>query len=694
MTGGDPLASTGDDSTAGLTTGTADETVDELKRRALDAIDIGVVIAEATEDTPTVFTNEGFGRITGYDPEELLGRNCRVLQGPDTDERPVASMREGIREERPISVVLRNYRKDGTEFWNEVDIAPVHDDDGEVTHFIGFQRDVTERKQLQAELETAQQSLRRLYAVTTDAALSFDERVERTLEIGCYRLGVELGFVTRIDDSTQNVVHAVGDHPLLQRGSACPLSESYCRRTLDEEGLLSVVHAATDEGWNDDPGYEKFGLECYLGGKLLVDDELYGTLCFADDEPRSEPFTASQAAFVELLTRWVGYELERRERERELRVADRRFRSLFENPLTFVGVLDPDGRIQEVNESVLALFDGEAESVLGRPFREAPWWGNDEASVATVADAVETAAAGRTAQFECNYFQGDERRTTSATLYPVYADSEVDSRATDDEAGEVVSLMAVGTDTTTRTEQAAQLKRQRDRLEEFASVVSHDLRSPLEVARGRLQLYETTGDPANLDAVDDSLTRISTLIDDLLELARQGSAVAEFESVRVVDVARRAWNTVDTPGATLDVALSDLVVDGDPSRLQQLFENLFRNSVEHGSTDGQSAARSGDPTGDDTGETTADADTDPTDGFSVRLTALDDGRRGFAVEDDGPGIDPEDRPHVFERGFTTDADGTGFGLAIVQRIVEAHGWDVRATESTTGGARFEVHVEA
>jgi signal transduction histidine kinase len=624
-------------------------------------------------------------------------------------------MREGIREERPVSVVLRNYREDGTAFWNEVDIAPVHDEDGAVTHYIGFQRDVTERKRLQTELETAQQSLRRLYGVTTDSALSFGERVERTLEIGCYRLGVGLGFVTRIDDGTQHIAHAVGDHPLLQKEAACPLSESYCRRTLDEEGLLSVVHAATDEGWNDDPGYETFGLECYIGGKVLVDGELYGTLCFADTEPRPEPFTASQAAFVELLTRWVGYELERRERERELRIADRRFRSLFENPLTFVGVLDPEGGIQEVNESALALVDGDPESVVGRPFWEAPWWADDEASVATVTDAVETAAAGRATPFECPYYHGDEQRTVSATLYPVYADDADAGGAdgTDDDAGEVVSLMAVGTDTTTRTEQAAQLKRQRDRLEEFASVVSHDLRSPLEVARGRLQLYETTGDPENLAAVDDSLDRISTLIDDLLELARQGTAIADLEPVRVADVARRAWQTVDTEGATLDVTLSDAEgegeVDGDPGRLRQLFENLFRNSVEHGSTgsrsgvgdsvapgstDGRSAARSDDPdpAPDDTDGGTAD--TARPDGLSVRLTPLAGDRRGFAVEDDGPGIAPEDRPHVFERGFTTDAAGTGFGLAIVQRIVEAHGWDVQVTESATGGARFEIHVDA
>ena len=668
--------------TAGETPVELDTSADalaDLKRRALDDVDAGVIISEATEGTPTVFANEGFGRITGYDSDEMVGRNCRILQGAETDDRPVASMREAVENGTATSVVLRNYRKDGTPFWNEVEITPISDADGTVTHYIGFQRDVTERKRLQQELEAAQQSLRRLYTVTTDTSLSFEERVKRTLAVGRERLGVEMGFLTRIAEGTQTVVHAVGEHPLLTDGAACPLSESYCRRTLEGDGLLAVVHAATDEGWADDPGYERFGLECYLGGKVTVDGDLYGTLCFADTEARAEPFTGAQAAFVELLTRWISSELERRKRERELRVADRRFQSLFDNPMTFVAVLDPDGTVREVNDTARATLDGDpdtdADELLDRPFWETPWWTPDDDAVATVKEAVETAADGRAARFECDYFHADGQGTVGATLYPV---SAVEGRETDGDTDEVVSLMAVGADTTRRTEQAAQLKRQRDRLEEFASVVSHDLRSPLEVARGRLELYDTTGDADHLDAVGDSLDRISTLIDDLLALARQGESVSGLEPACVSAVARQAWQTVETADATLDVAVDEeLTVESDRSRLQQLFENLFRNSVEHGAT----GAQEGDDDGGDRH-------------VRIRLTGLANGARGFAVEDDGPGIDPADRDYVFERGFSTDDGGTGFGLAIVRRITDAHGWEVRVTESPAGGARVEVVVES
>ncbi len=563
--------------------------------------------------------------------------------------------------------------------------------------------DVPDPAALQRELDAVQRSLHDLYTVTTDASLSLDERIERTLALVCDRLDVRLGFLTRIDDDTQRIVHAVGDHPLLQLGESCPLSTSYCRRTLDTDGLLAVVHAATDEGWEDDPGYELFGLECYLGGKVSVDGDRYGTLCFADTEPRSEPFTESQTAFVELLTRWTSYELERERHERDLQRATRRFRAMFDNPQTFAGILDPDGTLREVNDMARSTLS-DPDSAVGLPFWDTPWWTPDDGSVATVREAVETAAGGEAASFECAYFSHDGTGTVSATIYPVYGASD-DEEPFDADAvvagdTEVVSLMAVGTDTTTRTEQAEQLRRQRDQLEAFASVVSHDLRSPLEVARGRLHLYEKTGDVTNVEGAVTALDRMSTLIDDLLDLARQGEVVSDPTPTSVTDVAHRAWNTVATDRATLAVDLdSTLTVDADPSRLRQLFENLFRNSVEHGSTTSRSQARGNSvehgstdnrPQAGDSVEHGSEAD----DGsVSIRLVALDD-CRGFAVEDDGIGIAPDDREQVFERGFTTNQAGTGFGLAIVERVVDAHGWEIDVTESETGGARFEVSFDS
>ncbi|MFB6219142.1 MAG: PAS domain-containing protein, partial [Halobacteriaceae archaeon] len=122
--------------------------------RAIEEARQGITIADATQDdNPLVYVNPAFERITGYSAAEAVGRNCRFLQGEETDAETVAEVRAAIDAGRPVSVEIRNYRKDGTPFWNQLDVTPVTDEDGEVTHFIGLQRDVTERRERELDLE-------------------------------------------------------------------------------------------------------------------------------------------------------------------------------------------------------------------------------------------------------------------------------------------------------------------------------------------------------------------------------------------------------------------------------------------------------------------------------------------------------------------------------------------------------------
>ena len=126
----------------------------DLHERVIESVPVGVSIADATaEGFPLISVNERFEELTGYDESEVLGRNCRFLQGEETAEEPVAEMRRALEAGEETTVELRNYRKDGTAFWNQVRLAPIEDDDGEVTHFVGFQEDVSERVERQAELE-------------------------------------------------------------------------------------------------------------------------------------------------------------------------------------------------------------------------------------------------------------------------------------------------------------------------------------------------------------------------------------------------------------------------------------------------------------------------------------------------------------------------------------------------------------
>jgi len=248
----------------------------------------------------------------------------------------------------------------------------------------------------------------------------------------------------------------------------------------------------------------------------------------------------------------------------------------------------------------------------------------------------------------------------------------------EDDDGPVTGWVGFQQDITEFKEREAALRRQNERLDEFAGIVSHDLRNPLNVAQGRVDLAsEETGND-HLDAASDALDRMETIVEHTLTLAREGQSVGETEPVSVAEVATESWKAVDTGDAVLDV-VAERSVSADPARLRNLFENLMRNSIEHGSTEDAFEAPAG-----SAGGSTAPPESAP--GVSVRVGDLED---GFYVADDGPGIPEEMRDGLFEPGESGRAGNTGFGLTIVKEIANAHGWEVESTDSEAGGARFE-----
>ncbi|AFZ74518.1 PAS domain S-box protein [Natronobacterium gregoryi] len=234
---------------------------------------------------------------------------------------------------------------------------------------------------------------------------------------------------------------------------------------------------------------------------------------------------------------------------------------------------------------------------------------------------------------------------------------------TDDDEWLVKIIASILTAVLDRIRNERQLEERNSRLAEFASLVSHDLRNPLNVATGHLELARESGDLDHLNDVAASHTRMEEIIEDLLWLSREGKEIQRPRPVTLESVVERAWSYVETGDATLETAC-ERTIDADPDRLQQLFENLFRNAVEHGGED-------------------------------VTVTVgLFDGEVGFYVEDTGDGIPSNERDDVFDSGYTTLEGNTGYGLSIVETVVEGHGWSIDLADGEDGGARFEVCMES
>ncbi|WP_439026534.1 PAS domain S-box protein [Haloarchaeobius sp. DT45] len=333
----------------------------------------------------------------------------------------------------------------------------------------------------------------------------------------------------------------------------------------------------------------------------------------------------------------------------ELKEREHRFEAIFNQTFQFMGLLTPGGTILEANETALEFGGFDRDEVVGELLWTTPWFPDRERD--RVRDLVSRASDGEFVRTEMDVVGADRMARIDFSIKPVT-----------DESGEVILLVPEGRDITARIERERELERQNERLDQFTSVVSHDLRNPLVVAKTTLELARQDPDTEHFDRIERAHERIETLIEDLLTLAREGQRVEETEPVDLCEVAEVAWQTVGTDGATLTVGADEWVVEADEPRLRQLLENLLANAVAYGGAD-----------------------------VHVRVGVLA-AKEGFYVADDGPGIPEDDREKVFEHGYSTADEGTGFGLSIVEGIAEAHGWSVDATESEDGGARFEVRT--
>jgi PAS domain S-box-containing protein len=322
----------------------------------------------------------------------------------------------------------------------------------------------------------------------------------------------------------------------------------------------------------------------------------------------------------------------------------KRFRAFVEQSTDIITVLEETGRTRYQSPSIERLTGHTPEAIVGE----------------NIFDYIHPDDRSRVIE---RFYEGLDRPeyTPVAEYRFEAADGSyrwLESRGNNQLDNPVVEGFVVNSrDVTERKSREEELKRQNERLDEFGSIVSHDLRNPLNVARGHLELAADECESEHLEQIELAHDRMEELLEDLLTIARVGEIERDPSVVGLDSLVDRAWQTVETADATLAVD-ADCRVRADGSRLQELLENLFANAVKHA-------------------------------GENVAVTVATC-ESGFYVADDGPGIPEDVRADVFDSGFTTTEDGTGFGLAVVNEVAQAHGWTVDVDESDDGGTRIDV----
>lgn len=337
--------------------------------------------------------------------------------------------------------------------------------------------------------------------------------------------------------------------------------------------------------------------------------------------------------------------------DEHLSAAEERYRKIFEHNSDAVMVVDLESEsFVDVNPRACELLGYSREELLSMDPEDIHPSDIDRVRHEFISQVVEE-GSGFTDELTCLTRHGDEIPT------------EISGAAlnTTDGADEPREMIAMLRDVSERVQHRRELEEKIERLDRFAGIVSHDLKNPLSVITGHLRLARETGDPEHFDAIERAADRMERMLSELRRHTRGGELVEERTAIELESLAREVWSDCELDTDTLRIE-SSTTVRADRDRLRELLVNLFENACAHGG-----------------------------DSVTVRVGTFErEDDAGFYVEDDGRGIPESGREAIFEWGHTTSDDGTGFGLAIVAEIAEAHGWEIGVCGSEEDGARFEV----
>jgi len=608
------------------------ETTKERYRRIFQQLSDYVTIVD--ESKTVLDVTQGVEQILGYEPEAIIGRKVFSYVHPEDKQRAVEAFAEVVANpDRQLDVEFRVRGADGEYHWLE-GRGSNHLEDPLIDGVLANVWDISDRKERERELE----------ALTT--------RLELALE------GTDTG-VWEWDLSTDEIVWDEACEQLfgLDSGEFPGTYEAVKARLSADD--LAAFEQAVDEAIADGHQFKsEFSIELPDGDQRWIQSR---GIAEYDDEGNADGLLGIKTDITD-----------RKEAERALAETKERYSRMFELSTDYVIVVDGSGTIIDITPGVEDVLEYEPDEMIGTDAFEHMHPEDRE----RIHDVFVDALANPELEIDIEY-----RAETSDGSYrwmEARGHNHLDDPLLE---GVVVNVRDISERKEREqrlTRLTRQLKQKNEQLERLAQIVSHDLQTPLSTAEKltgllRADLGETDSRvEQSLRDLEATHQRLREFADHLPRLARESTDVDESAACDLQTVAEAAWNVVDTGPLDLRVE-STCTLSADPERLQRAFENLFQNTVTHAVI----ATVSGD--------TESDRHSTAT---TVRVGSLPD---GFYIEDDGPGIRPEQRDELFEYGMGTGS-GSGFGLAIVRTIIEAHGWTIDVVDSDTGGARFEVET--
>ncbi|MFC7018826.1 MULTISPECIES: PAS domain-containing protein [Haloarcula] len=592
---------------------------------------------ETSGETPTfefARLSPGYETQTGITTEEVRGQTPRDVFGEEGGAAVESHYRRCIERREPISYREELAIDEDARFW-DTSLAPVIVDD-EVVRLVGIARNITEQVERERDLETTNQRLESLIEATPLTVMEIDPE----------------GNVTRWNDEAETMFGWSREEILGEFNPIVPEEKqsefaAYRQRVLNGERIRGAeIQRETKHGTE---------LDLLLSVAPITgpDGDVTSILAVLDDITEQKQLERKLRSLQETAQRLSGAQ----SAEEIGSIAVEAAREILGFDLT--AVWEYNERAETLDPLAASTHTRELIGEVPRLRNEdSPGWSAFEDSELRIHDDLvsETSLDVPSAKLDDGLFVPLD----DVGLIAAGTHSRQDFSDTDTDLFRILGstvAAALG-----RANREARLQRQNERLDQFASVVAHDLRNPLSVAMGFTDIAQESQDPAHFEKIENAHDRIERLIEDLLTLARGETTITEPAQIDISTVATEAWGYVDTHEADLEIDDDMPVVSGDDGRLIQLFENLFRNAIEHGGND-----------------------------VTVTVGLLPDSE-GLYVEDDGTGIPTDRQETVFDHGVTTNTDGTGFGLSIVSDIAKAHGWTVRVTDGTDGGARFEFEL--